>query len=391
MNDVDYVVVGGGMAGLAAAYHLRDRGSVVLLEADVCGSARGSSYGESRMYREMYSDRFLCERAREANHLWAQMESEHGVTLRSQHGLLFYGEPFDEETIEGSIPGAARVMDEMGIPYESLTAAQIAERWPIVPKPDHVGLFEPTAGALLADRALDVMKTVATQAGVRVLEKHPVATIEPARRGVTLLHRGPREEVRWHAQRVVVAAGGWANRLLAPLGVKLPTRLWSMLWAHYRVDERLDYPQWFCFQRPREDNDDGGLYYGFPRLSNVDGAPAVKVGIDWAPDEMRSDDMATFRTEAAEHLVTLLDAFISANVVGAGPRLETWCSPYSMSPDANFIIDRVSGDERIAFFTGGSGQAFKFAPLVGRYLADLAVGRPVTHRPWALDRFAAAA
>ncbi|MEO1335034.1 MAG: sarcosine oxidase, partial [Myxococcota bacterium] len=77
---------------------------------------------------------------------------------------------------------------------------------------------------------------------------------------------------------------------------------------------------------------------------------------------------------------------------GVGRRLETWCSPYTMSPDANFIVDVVPDEPRIAFFTGGSGQAFKFAPLIGSYLADLAdETRTATPTPWALRRFAAAA
>lgn len=380
------------MAGLSAAYHLRGRGNVALVEADVCGTPRGSSFGQTRMYREMYSDRFLCERAREANELWTRMEAEHKVELRRQHGLLFYGEAFEEETIEGSIPGAARVMDEMGIPYESLTAPQIAARWPIRPKPGHVGLFEPTAGAVLSDRAIALMKQAAIDEGIEIREHCPVARLEPNERGVDVVVGSDGDVVRWHAQRVIVAAGGWSNRLLAPLGVQLPTRLWSMLWAHYVADERLGYPQWFCFQRPSPARRDGGLYYGFPQVSRIDGRPVIKVGIDWAPEEMRADDMNALSTEAAEHVIALLDDFIDQSLLGTGRRIETWCSPYSMSPDANFIIDRVPSDGRIVYFTGGSGQAFKFAPVIGKTLADLADGRRASSdRPWSLERFRAAA
>ncbi|MEM7674741.1 MAG: FAD-dependent oxidoreductase [Myxococcota bacterium] len=388
MNQTDFVIIGGGMAGLSAAYFLRDRGSVVLLEADRCGTSKGSSFGQTRMYREMYSDRFLCERAKEANALWSDMESAHGTELRRQHGLLFYGEAFDEETIEGSIPGAARVMDELNIPYESLSSADIRARWPIQAKPDHVGLFEPTAGAILSDRALELMRSVAVSAGVQVVESASVERIEPTGTELRILSSG----VEWRTRRAVVAAGGWTSRLLAPFSLGLPTRLWSMLWAHYEVDPSLDFPQWFCFQRPQPDINDGGLYYGFPQMSSIEGRPVIKVGIDWAPDEMQVADMADFPEQPLPHLTALLDDFMRSGLRGVGPRLETWCSPYTMSPDANFIVDRVPGEPRISFFTGGSGQAFKFAPLIGQYLADLADGtRTATPNPWALRRFAAAA
>ena len=52
------VIVGGGMAGLSCAASLASRGvrDVVLLEAQTLAHAKASSYGETRMFREMYSD-----------------------------------------------------------------------------------------------------------------------------------------------------------------------------------------------------------------------------------------------------------------------------------------------------------------------------------------------
>ena len=118
------VIVGGGMAGLSCASSLAQQGvsDVVLLEAKTLAHAGASSFGESRMFREMYSDPVLCRLAQEANRLWREEEQRSGEILRQTHGLLFYGESWDEETIEGSIPGARRVMDDQGIPYEALTS-----------------------------------------------------------------------------------------------------------------------------------------------------------------------------------------------------------------------------------------------------------------------------
>ena len=62
------VIVGGGMAGLSCASSLAQQGvsDVVLLEAKTLAHAGASSYGESRMFREMYSDPVLCRLAQEA-------------------------------------------------------------------------------------------------------------------------------------------------------------------------------------------------------------------------------------------------------------------------------------------------------------------------------------
>ena len=153
-SQADVVIIGGGMAGLSCAASLARKGitDVVLLEAQTLAHARASSYGETRMFREMYSDPVLCRLAQEANRLWREEETHAGEQLRETHGLLFYGESWDEETIEGSIPGARRVMDDQDIPYEALDADQIAARFPLKPKAGFTGLFEPTAGAVRSDR-----------------------------------------------------------------------------------------------------------------------------------------------------------------------------------------------------------------------------------------------
>ena len=164
------VIIGGGMAGLSCAASLARRGisDVILLEGKTLAHARASSFGETRMFREMYSDPVLCRLAQEANRLWREEETHAGEILRDTHGLLFYGESWDEETIEGSIPGARKVMDDQGIPYEALSASQIAERFPLKPKTDFTGLFEPTAGAVRSDKVIAHWVRTASTAGHQV-------------------------------------------------------------------------------------------------------------------------------------------------------------------------------------------------------------------------------
>ncbi|MEM6292390.1 MAG: FAD-dependent oxidoreductase [Myxococcota bacterium] len=379
----DIIIVGGSMAGLACAYALRAAGTrVCVLEGETPGHAKSSSFGTSRMFREMYSDPHLCGMSRRANAMWRAMEDEHDVVLRDVHGLLFYGESWDEETIEGSIPGARAVMTEQGIPFESLDAAAIAERFPMAPRGDFVGLFEPTAGAIRADRALATFRSGAERGGIEIRTGARVTAIE--------LDAGhARVRTREHvfdAEQVVVAAGGATNELLAPLGLDLPLTLWAMLWGYYAVEPSLAraYPQWFCFQRERPQALDGGLYYGFPVESLDD--PMIKVGIDWAPTSMRTQRLAALPREPVQHLAELLDAFVATGLRGVGPVRERQCSPYTMTADANFIVDRLH--PRLCTFTGGSGQAFKFAPLLGSLLADLALDRRIDLdlAPWSASR-----
>ena len=367
-SHAQVVIVGGGMAGLSCAAALARRGinDVVLLEARTLAHAQASSFGETRMFREMYSDPVLCRLAQEANRLWREEEIHAGEPLRATHGLLFYGESWDEETIEGSIPGARQVMDDQGIPYEALDADAIASRFPLKPRADFTGLFEPTAGAVRSDRVITHWTATAKAAGHQLLEHAPVRDIN-ADAGVVTLETGERID----AEQVVVSAGIWSQALLEPLHLAPKLEIWPMLWAHYTVDPALAdrYPQWFCFQQER--GDDGGLYYGFPVLSQTaDGRPRIKAGIDWAPRELRVAAPNAMVTDPPARLVELLDTFLFNELEGVQERVETVISPYSMASDVNFVLDRLT--PKLSLFAGGSGQAFKFAPLIGDSLACLA-------------------
>ena len=76
-KHLDVAIIGGGMAGLSAAAALSEMGikNVAIFESEKTAHSDGSSFGESRMYREMYSDPLLCKLAKESNKLWAEQES----------------------------------------------------------------------------------------------------------------------------------------------------------------------------------------------------------------------------------------------------------------------------------------------------------------------------
>ena len=370
-KHVDIAIIGGGMAGLSAAATLSEMGikNVAVFEAQKLANADGSSFGESRMYREMYSDPVLCKLAKESNKLWSEQELSSNTPLRKQHGLLFYGESWDEETIEGSIPGAQKVMDDQNIPYEFLSSEKISERFPIKPKEHFVGLFEPSAGAILSDRAIDNWIQTIRRNGNQIFEDCRINKINEKNNELEII-----ENNSVSFDELIVASGMWSNELLVNLGLKLDIKIWPMLWAHYLVEEKFinSYPQWFCFQKSMDD--DGGLYYGFPVISrNKNNIPRIKVGIDWAPPNIIGIDNKSMENPFMDPLKKLLDDFILNNINGVIGCDETFVSPYTMTSDVNFILDKPKSN--ITLFSGGSGQSFKFAPLIGKCLAEKALNK----------------
>ena len=180
------------------------------------------------------------------------------------------------------------------------------------------------------------------------------------------------------ASQLVLAVGAWTNDLLSSFTDPLNLEIWSMLWGHYQVDntERERFPQWFCFQRENPEHQDGGLYYGFP--CHTADTSAIKVGIDWCPPELRTQSMKTFDRTPDPHLAKLLDQFLRTNWQGIQDCLGLYCSPYTMTQDVQFVLDKLPGYPQISLFTGGSGQAFKFAPLLGKLLSELVLDQPAS-------------
>ena len=384
-KSVDVAIIGGGMAGLSAAASLSEMGvkNIALFESEKLAHSEGSSFGESRMYREMYSDPVLSKLAKESNRLWEELELRSKYPLRKEHGLLFYGESWDEETIEGSIPGAQKVMDEQNTPYEYLTSEKISERFPIRPKDQFVGLFEPSAGAIFSERAIENWIYLIRKNGNQIFEGTKIIKIDDKN---NTLEIAGNESLSF--DQLIVASGMWTNQLLEPIGLKLDVKIWPMLWAHYLVDEDFinRYPQWFCFQKAR--GNDGGLYYGFPVLSrNKRNIPRIKVGIDWTPSDLIGVDDKAMNQPFIKPLAKMLDDFILNNLEGVVSCDEIFISPYTMTKDVNFILDKLTSN--ITIFSGGSGQAFKFAPLIGKCLAEKTLNQNCSFdiSCWEFDRF----
>ncbi|MFQ6196334.1 FAD-dependent oxidoreductase [Streptomyces sp. NPDC000405] len=367
------VVVGGGMAGCAAAWALAEAGEAcTVVESAHPGNPGGGSSGTSRMFRRMYSDPYYARLAQASLDAWRRLEADSRSTLLDDCGLLFFGDRGAEDSIEGNIPGARRVMREQSLPFDEPDAASIAARWPLKPPGKAEGLFEATAGTLHSRRALEVMAGRAVRAGTVFLNNETVVAVRrPARRRQPLevtLKSGRALE----ADRLVLAAGAWTNRLLAHLGLRVRMELWGMLWAYYAVDPALaaHYPQWFCFTPPR--GADEGLYYGFP----ADGSPPlIKTGVDWCPPGMRATDPDGLPAAPDTEVARLLDSFLRTHLVGVRGCVSRHVSPYAMTTDNGFILDTLPSDPRIAVFAGDCGHAFKFAPVLGRLLADLVTGR----------------
>lgn len=117
-----------------------------------------------------------------------------------------------------------------------------------------------------------------------------------------------------------------------------------------------------------------------PLPAPPDGQPPgcflLQVGIDFTPDApgFKLRHMASFSYQAHPHIAGLMEDFMANNWSGVGGRLDLQASPYTMTRDQDFVLGELPGHPGVLLFTGGSGRAFKFAPLIGRWAAGRSRG-----------------
>jgi sarcosine oxidase len=352
-RDADTVVVGAGIVGVATARALAATAfSVVLLERFEIGHAHGSSHGTSRIFRLNYADERFVRLARAAGDEWRALERERGERLIERVGALDLGP---------QATATARALSACGVPHEALSAAAVADRWPILLEPDETAVFQADGGFLRADRAHVALLDAALEGGVELRERVAVTELALGRGSV----RVGLGEGELTAGAVVVTAGAWAPGLLETVGIDLPvvptreTVVYLDLPGAEHLPPVIDYAG---IPGPAE----GGI----SRVGNSTYALAapgrgLKAGLHHSGPVADPGDAAD-PDETVADWVARWSARRFADV-GAAQAKETCL--YTNTADESFVLERHG---RVIVGSACSGHGFKFAPVVGRTLATLA-------------------
>src|SRR5688572_814265 len=95
-SHFDAIVIGAGAAGSAAAWQLaKDGRRTLLLEQFKIAHTRGSSHGESRIFRFGYSQPGYAKFAMGSEPLWLEMERDCGPKLLYSIGGLAFADDAD--------------------------------------------------------------------------------------------------------------------------------------------------------------------------------------------------------------------------------------------------------------------------------------------------------
>ena len=358
MAQFDVVVVGLGAIGSAALHQLARRGTRVAgIERLTPGHDQGSSHGESRIIRLGYFEHpSYVPLLRRAYALWRELEAASGTRLIHITGIAEIGPP-GGEVVTGTL-AASRLH---GLPHEIMDAAETMRRFPAFKIPsDYVGVFQPDGGFIAVEPAIATMLSQAQAAGAEIRTSTAVLSVTPHGDGVRV--RTNQGDI--DARAAVIAAGPWVKTLVPDLPAPLRVTRQVMGWF-----QPLDpapfagghFPVFLLESRH-------GVHYGLPPFASG----AVKVAKHHHRDETVDPDHVDRAVSAADEALirgALADHIPAAN----GPLVAAKTCLYTVTPDHDFLIDRLPGARNIIVASPCSGHGFKFAPAVGEILADLAI------------------
>ena len=365
MNTVlDTVVIGGGAMGSAAAWALSRRGrQVTLVEQFGPGHRIGASHGATRNFNPGYHRPEYVAMLAEGLALWDELEQESGGQLLARTGIVNHGPGGDLHKVSAALTSA-------GIRAEFLDPAEAGERWRGI-RFDLQVLHMPDGGQLNPEAALPAFQRLAVARGAEIRHHTKVVGFEVFDDGVRLTLESPAGTEVVTAAQAVVTAGGWTSKLLAGAGgedvagIRIPRlRVSQEQPVHFRVaDAGAVWPGFNHYPGP----DYPGWYS--PVYGMQTPGEGIKAGWHGVGPEV-DPDHRNFLPEPMQ--LAALQDYARQWLPGVDPdSFEAINCTYTTTPDEDFVLDRVGP---VVIGAGFSGHGFKFTPVVGRILADLATG-----------------
>ncbi len=357
-REWDVIVVGLGAIGSAAAYWASTRPgtSVLGLEQFELGHANGASADHSRIIRLSYHRPDYVRLAKRAFETWTAVEAEADERIVTVTGGLDLW-PADPGIPMGDYTGS---LAAEAVPFEILDASEVMRRWPQWHlHGDVTAMWQSKGGLADPYRGNAAHRRLAAARGATLAERTPVTAI----REIGGAYEVDAGGVTHGAGRVILAADAWTNGLLADFDLRLPLTVTKEQVTYFAAPDPAAFapdrfPVWIWMDEPS--------FYGIPTYGEA--GPKVAQDAGGQPTTPRT---RTFERDEAmyDRVRRFTETYLPA---AAGLELLTKTCLYTLTPDRDFVVDRLPETPGVVVGLG-AGHGFKFASVLGRVLVELAL------------------
>lgn len=247
----DVLVIGGGVAGLSAAWHtaLDSFARVVLIESEIIGfgaSGRAAGWVMPQFGMDQMSIRhkYGAERSQASFQYCRRAVSYTREIIETNNLDSDYRHPglmrvaFDDRWIDG-LRSLYEMSQEFGADNISWMEAETVQNAYSGNKNFKAAMHDPDLGLLNPCKHVRELKRLAERAGVEIFENSPAVSLDRVPGGIRVAT--PRGVVK--ADKAVIATNAYTHQLEGALGREM-RRLQSPIFARAAVTERLSDEQW---------------------------------------------------------------------------------------------------------------------------------------------------
>ncbi len=399
--QVDVVVIGGGVIGVSAAYHLAKKGhSVALIEKGHVGAEQSSrNWGWCRQQGRARAEIPL---ARESLRLWEDMQDDAGVDAGFRRtGILFLTKNPAELAAWEKWAAVAR---ELQVHSQVLSSAEVAERLPGNVDAWIGGLYTPSDGRAEPSMAVPALAVAARKHGVTIHQGCAARGLETQGGRVSAVVT---EQGTIRAQSALLAGGAWSSLFCRRHGIELPIGLVNATACRTTPGPEITMgalgTDFYCIRRRL----DGGFTLALRNRGTVELSPdlfryartfwptykhrrkGLKLsfgksffdqmlrGTNWNLDQPSPFETERVRDPAPD--MSIVNAALAA-LIKSNPGLkdieiaEAWGGTIDCTPDTIPVISPVDALPGFFLATGFSGHGFGIGPAAGKLAADIVTG-----------------
>ena len=338
---IDFLVIGGGIAGVSAAARLSGICSVTLLEME-----NALAYHASGRSAAMFEENYGKPSTIALNKASKDFHDQAGVL--SPRGLMLVGSAEKADDFAS---------DQKTMKLDPITVDDARAMVPILdPKVIDRVAYDPLAWDIDTDRLVQTFARMGRANGATIITGAQVNQISRTAQGWAVTASGHTHEVR----HIVNAAGAWADEIAKLAGIT-PIGLTPLRRSMARIPAPggNDVSGWPMLFGPGEEwyakPDAGALI-----VSPAEEDPAVPHDA-YADDMVLAEGLARYEVYVTEPVTRLISS---------------WAGLRTFAPDRTLVLGPDPADRSFVWCAGQGGYGMQSSPAASQLLADLVAGRP---------------